>query len=300
MAIDLPDPPSHVRRIAFIGTPEAAVPVLRALVEAGFEVPIVVTGPDRRRGRGGEVSFTPVKHFAVDHGIEVSSSVEDVLDHDVDLGVVVAFGRIIGVDILAQVPMVNLHFSRLPRWRGAAPVERAILAGDTETAVVVMQVVEALDEGDVFAEHEVDIEADESAAELRGRLARLGADLMVETIRAGFPARRPQEGETVYAAKITSEDRLLDWALPATQLARMVRVGGAWTTFRGRRFKVHDAVVAGEILPPGEIRHGRVGTGAGSLELRVVQPEGKPRMDVTAWANGARPDGERFESPPDE
>ena len=276
------------------------MPALAALVDAGYEVPIVVTGPDRRRGRGGAVSFTPVKHFALDHGIDVTSRVDDVLDHGVDLGVVVAFGRLIGVDTLTRVPMVNLHFSRLPRWRGAAPIERAILAGDPTTAIAVMQVVEALDEGDIFAEEVVDIGTDENAAELRDRLAHRGSRLLVETIEAGFPTRRPQAGEAVYAHKITNKDRLLDWSLTAEQLGRIVRIGGAWTTFRGKRFKVHEAAVSDGSGPPGEIRDLGVGTAAGRLMLRVVQPEGKPRMAAESWANGTRPDGERFDQPPHE
>lgn len=290
------DPPATVERIAFLGTPAIAVPALRALLDAGYEVPVVITGPDRRRGRGRAVSFTPVKQLAVEHGLTVSSEVQSVLEHDVDLGVVVAFGQIIGPELLARLPFVNLHFSELPRWRGAAPVERAMLAGDSTIGVAVMQVAEGLDEGDIWSETIVSIDDDETASELKRRLAHVGADLLIETIEAGFPERRPQTGDPIYAKKISTDDRRLDWEEPAEHLQRVVRIGGAWTTFRGRRFKVHDVVGVEESLEPGVVAGDCVGTGSRALRLLVVQPEGRSRMRGSEWANGARADGERFES----
>ncbi|MEZ5136376.1 MAG: formyltransferase family protein [Acidimicrobiales bacterium] len=148
-----------------------------------------------------------------------------------DLGVVVAFGQILRAELLRQLPMVNVHFSLLPRWRGAAPVERAILAGDARTGVAVMGVAEGLDEGPVYAEVAVDIDPAETADELRARLVAAGSSLLVDTLRSGLDAPVPQEGEVTYAAKITPADLELDWTLPATDLDRRVRVGGAWTTW---------------------------------------------------------------------
>lgn len=292
----LVDPPATVERIAFLGTPAIAVPVLQALLAADFVVPIVVSGPDRRRGRGSSVSYTPVKQLATEHGLPVTSRVDDILEHDVDLGVVVAFGQIIRAELLERLPFVNVHFSELPRWRGAAPVERAILAGDRTIGVSVMQVAEGLDEGDIWAETIVPINDDETASGLKRRLAHIGADLLVDTLRAGLIQRRPQTGEPVYASKISTEDRHLDWSMPADQLDRIVRVGGAWTEFRGRRFKVHEVEVADGSLEPGLIEHDQVGTGSAVLRLLTVQPEGRSRMRGIDWYNGARPDGERFGS----
>lgn len=287
-------------RLVFLGTPDAAVPPLRALVAAGHEVVLAVTRPDKRRGRGGQLVPSPVKAAAAALGIPVTETVDDVVDTGADLGVVVAFGRIIKPHVLAAVPMVNLHFSDLPRWRGAAPVERAILAGDEETAVCVMDVEEGLDTGGVHAREVVSISADETADELRARLVDIGARLLVETLERGLGDPEPQVGEPTYADKIQPEELRLDWTRPAVELHRTVRVGDAWTTFRGARLKVHHSHVPdtpqGD-LAPGELGAGgvHVGTGDGVLELVEVQPEGKGRQPAAAWRNGARPrPGERL------
>lgn len=137
-------------RLAYFGTPEMAVPPLQALVAAGHDVALVVTRVDKRRGRGSELSPSPVKAAALELGLPVSHSVDDVLGRDIELGVVVAFGQLIKPHVLTEVPMVNMHFSLLPRWRGAAPVERALLAGDTETGVCLMQLEEGLDTGPIY------------------------------------------------------------------------------------------------------------------------------------------------------
>ena len=270
-----------------------AVPPLRALVAGGFEVPLVVTRADKRRGRGGATSPSPVKAAATELGLAVSHEVDDVLGVGAELGVVVAFGRILRPNVLDALPMVNLHFSLLPRWRGAAPVERALLAGDDRTGVCVMAVEEALDSGGVYATTEVPIGATTTAEELRDQLVSVGTDLLVSTLRAGLAPPGDQQGEVTYAEKLGSEDLHLDWSRPAVELDRVVRVGGAWTTFRGRRLKVH-AAVPGPPGPaaapsPGAIDGLRVGTGDGVLELVEVQPEGKARQPADAWRNGARP-----------
>ena len=260
-----------------------AVPPLRALVDAGFDVALVVTRPDKRRGRGSALTPSPVKAAASELGLPVTSAVADALKVGADLGVVVAFGRIIATDVLAELPMVNLHFSRLPRWRGAAPVERALLAGDETTGVDVMAVEAGLDTGGIYAESVVPIGPETTADELRTALVEEGSRLLVETLRAGLGAPAPQVGEPTYAEKIRPGELQLDWNRPAVELHRLIRLGGAWTTFRGKRLKLWRA----RLTPTGE--GVAVPTGDGTLELTEVQPEGKGRMPATAWANGARP-----------
>jgi methionyl-tRNA formyltransferase len=289
-------PPRLPRRLVFLGTPAASVPALRALVAAGFDVALVVSQPDRRRGRGGATSPSPVKAAALELGLPVTDQVDDVRTVGADLGVVVAYGEILRLDLLAEVPMVNIHFSLLPRWRGAAPVERALLAGDDRTGVCIMEVVEALDAGGVHAVAEVPIGPTSTAAELREELAEVGAALLVETLQAGLDTPTPQEGEPTYAKKIRPADLALDWSRPAAELDRVVRVGGAWTTVRGRRLRVWEAHLAPDEVPvagpPGTVGLASgwpvVATGEGALVLDEVQPEGKGRVLAPAWANGAR------------
>lgn len=285
-------------RLAFLGTPEMAVPPLRALAAAGHEIVLVVTRVDRRRGRGSAMSPSPVKAAATELGLPVTHDIDDLLTIDADLGVVVAYGRIIKPHVLATLPMINVHFSLLPRWRGAAPVERALLAGDDVTGVCIMGVSNALDEGPVYARREVPIGPTTTAEALRTELVDVGTQLLVDTLAAPLPTPTPQAGDVTYAEKITPDELRLAWERPAVELDRWVRVGGAWTTFRDRRLKVHDVAVGPE--PGGE--PGRlgadastVGTGDGSLRLVTVQPEGKPAMRWSDFANGARPvPGERL------
>ena len=259
-------------RLVYLGTPETAVPPLEALVDAGHDIALVVTRADTRRGRGSRTSPSPVKAAAQRLGLPVSHEVDDVLGAGAELGVVVAFGRIIKPHVLAELPMINLHFSLLPRWRGAAPVERAILAGDEVTGVCVMAVEEGLDTGPVHAVVEVPIGPTTTADELRHRLVEVGTRLLVETLAAGLQEPTGQTGTPTYAAKIDPEELRIDWSSPADEIDRLIRIGGAWTTFRGERVKIHAAdLVDGAIVPT------------------VVQPAGRPRMDAAAWRNGARP-----------
>ena len=267
-------------KLVYLGTPDMAVPPLRALVDAGHDVVLVVTRVDKRRGRGSATSPSPVKAAALELGLPVSHDVDDVLaavrDGGAELGVVVAFGQIIKPHVLDVIPMVNLHFSLLPRWRGAAPVERAMLAGDEVTGVCVMALEEGLDTGGVYARREVPIGPETTAAELRAELVEVGTSLLVDTLDrplAGWiDDPEPQTGEVTYAAKFTAADFEIDWTLPAVEVHRLIRVGGAWTTFRGKRLKINEArLVDGRIVPV------------------VVQPEGKAPMAFDAWRNGAQP-----------
>lgn len=293
----LPAPPERPRRLVYLGTPEMAVPPLAALADAGFDIALVVTGEDKRRGRRAEPTPTPVKIEALRRGLPVSHDVADVLSVDADLGVVVAYGRLLRRPILEQLPMVNLHFSLLPRWRGAAPVERAILAGDERTGVCVMAVEEGLDTGAVYARRELTIRKGSTADELGEQLTAVGSTLLVDALEAGLRDPEPQVGEPVYAAKIGQPELHLDWQRTASELDRVVRVGGAWTTFRGRRLKIEKAAVVTDPGPPpvGSLHDDVVTCGDGGLRLVAVRPEGKNELPFSSWANGARPEaGERL------
>jgi methionyl-tRNA formyltransferase len=294
----------------YLGTPDVAVPPLGALHAAGFEVPLVVTRPDTRRGRGSASAPSPVKEAARELGIEVDHDLARVADVGADLAVVVAYGRIIPRAVLEQLPMVNLHFSLLPRWRGAAPVERALLAGDARTGVCLMEVAEGLDTGGVYAMAETPISADDTLATLRSRLVVMGTELLISRLTTSLGRPVPQEGEVTHAAKIDPAEYRIDWSRPAVELDRLVRLGGAHTSWRGKRLKVWSARPVGPAVPdaldgfvPGAVVGGTgagdagllVAAGDGGLEILEVQPEGKARQPVADWRNGARPAvGDRF------
>lgn len=238
-----------------------------------------------------------MKIAALELGLPVSHDMHDVVGSDAELAVVVAFGRIIPASLLHELPMVNVHFSLLPRWRGAAPVERAILAGDAETGVCLMKVAEGLDTGDVYAVRSLPMDEDVTLSALRASLVDVACDLLVDTLKdglSGLPQAEPQRGDVTMAEKITKEDLHLDWAQSAVQLHRVVRLEHAWTTFRGARLGVLDAAVA-ETGPdtsgasPGTLNGASVLTGAGFLELRRVQPESRSPMSADEWLRGVRP-----------
>ncbi|MDE3206626.1 MAG: methionyl-tRNA formyltransferase [Acidobacteriota bacterium] len=274
-------------KLVFLGSPPAAAVALRALHDAGHEIGLVVTQPAKRRGRGGGTTPTAVGRAADELGLPVTSDIAEVKRAGAELGVVVAYGRIIKPDVLAVVPLVNVHFSLLPRWREAAPVERAILAGDEVTGVCLMQVEEGLDTGGVYRRREVTVRPDETAAELTGRLADLGADLLVSALSGGLGAPEPQQGEPTYAKKIEPDELRLDWHRPAEELLRVVRLGRAWTTVGGRRLLVLAAAGA-EAVPgdPGSLSSDVVATGSGGLRLLRVQPEGRRPMTAAEWRRG--------------
>ncbi len=298
--------------IAFLGTPEAAVTSLEGLVAAGHQVNLVVSQPDRRRARRGSPAASPVKAAALDMGLRVSDRVEDVLACGADIGVVVAFGRLIPGSILDALSMLNVHFSLLPRWRGAAPVERAILAGDEVTGVSIMRLDEGLDTGPVLARRAVEIAPCETAADLTRRLACVGRDLLVEVLAngvPGLPAGIAQEGEATYAKKLAPEELRIDWQRPAEEILRLVRLGRAWTTLGAKRLIVTGAAVeppgvagdpdltpdtvpdavpgVGPGAEPGCLgADGVVVTGQGRVRLLTLKPEGRPEMEVSAWMRG--------------
>ena len=270
-------------RLVFLGTPDDAVPALQALHAAGHDLALVITQPDRRRGRGAATAPSPVRAAADALGLPVRTPerarevVDEVRASGATLGVVVAFGQLLPEAFLDTLPggFANVHFSLLPRWRGAAPVERAILAGDTETGVCIMRVEAGLDTGPVLAVRRTPIGPEETAGDLRARLVTIGAELLVETVpRLGELQPVPQDGEATYAEKLSVDEFRIDWSRPADEIDLVIRAGnprpGAWTTVDGRRLKVWRA-------------HRR---DDGTIEPTEVQPEGKARMTWDAWQRG--------------
>jgi methionyl-tRNA formyltransferase len=290
-------------RLVFCGTPAESAVTLRALHAAGHDVALVITRADKRRGRGSAVGPSPVRAAAEELGLPVRTPararevVDEVRASGAPLGVVVAYGQLLPPALLDALPLgfVNVHFSLLPRWRGAAPVERAILAGDRETGVCIMTLEEALDTGPVHASARTAIGPDETAGELRARLAELGTDLLLEVLPdIGTRQPEPQRGEPTYAEKLSTAEFRIDPEQAAEQLARLVRAGnpspGAWFTVGGRRVKILRAhAEAAPSGAPGQVSWpGQLITGDGTLLLDEVQVEGKRPMGADAWLTGLR------------
>lgn len=287
--------PKQPTSIVFLGTPLVAAQSLRRLIEAGIDVRLVITGVPKRRGRGSSVEISPVHQVADEAGIVVAHDLAILDETTTDeggplVGFVVAFGSILPEALLNRVPFVNLHFSKLPRWRGAAPVERAILAGDPEVGVCLMRIDKGLDEGAIIGSLSIPLDDAVSAEAVRSELCRLGTDMFISQVREGFGTENVQVGEPSYAKKIGAGDRRIDWHGSAVQAARVVRIGGAFTEVDGQRLKVVDGRPSQGGPLPGEValRDSAVvvGCGEGSLQLIKVQPEGKAVMDAMAWWNG--------------
>ena len=247
---------------------------------------------------------TAVKAAALELGLPVSHRIRDAVDAGCELGVVVAFGRIIPKDVLDLVPMVNLHLSLLPRWRGAAPVERAILAGDEFTGVSLMALDEGLDTGPVYATKKVAISSGESVGALTIRLGEIGTEELIARLRAGgagLGEARAQTGDATYAEKITVDDLRLDFSRSAPVCARVVQLGRAFARFRGKRLLVHKVHIASDaelsalgssahagVSRPGSLFPPFVVCGEGVLALDEVQLEGRARQRFSDFANGVR------------
>ena len=299
-----PMPANGASSIIYLGTPEIAVAPLQALVAAGCNIQLVITRPDTRRGRGKLTSACPVKQAALELGLRVSDSLEELVVMSAQnpnlLGVVIAYGAIIPMDILSVVPMINVHFSLLPRWRGAAPVERAILAGDAKTGVSIMRIVEGLDQGEVYSRSEVSISATDTLESLRKRLVDASLPLLISAVKNGVGHGVDQTGEVSYAKKISADELRIDWSTSAVQIDRLIRVGGAYTNIAGKRIKIVSAKISSNISAnisanqtPGAVsvisKHEcEVATSDGVISLTEVQPEGKSVMTVEVWLNGAR------------
>ncbi len=295
-----------------------AVPSLNALVQAGFEIVAVLTRPDAPVGRKRVLTPSPVAARAMELGIEViraakvdTGTTAKIAEFEPDVAAIVAYGGIVPRAALG-VPThgwVNLHFSLLPAWRGAAPVQRSIIAGDDVTGAATFQLEEGLDTGPVFGTLTETVRPGDTAGDLLERLSISGAVLLSQTlsaIDAGQAAPVPQQGEISLAPKLTLDDGRLDWQQPALALNRRARgvtpEPGAWTTLEGQRIKLEPVALRPDIkdLPPGNIRvDGKsvlVGTGSHAVELGRIQPAGKKMMSSADWARGlATPERVVFE-----
>jgi len=316
-------------RIVFAGTPEFSVPALDALHAAGHEMAAVYAQPDRPAGRGRTLGTGPVKRRALELGLRVEQppslksgeAVAVLASFAPDLMVVVAYGLILPQAVLdvPRLGCLNIHASLLPRWRGAAPIQRAILAGDTRTGVTIMKMDAGLDTGPMLLVRETGIAAGETAGSLHDRIARLGADAVVEAVSglvAGslVPVPQPADGAT-YAAKIRKEEATIDWASPASAIARQVRAFNPWpvaeTRWQGRQLRIWEArpladapgvpapAAAGGQHAPGQVigaEPGRlvVSTGDGFLEVHRLQLAGRNVMPAAEFLNANPLAGERL------
>ena len=311
-------------RIIFAGTPAFAVPTLQALSRAGHAPAAVYTQPDRPAGRGQSIAFSPVKHYAVEHHLAVEqpvsmrepAAIERMREYRPDMLVVVAYGLILSPAVL-EIPSlgsINVHASLLPRWRGAAPIQRAILAGDRETGVSIMRMEAGLDAGPVYSMRSVSIQEHETAQSLHDRLADIGAELLVETLDAVLEGRataraQPPAGVT-YAAKIDKEHARIDWNRSALDIDRAVRAFNPWpvafTYWRNQPLRVWAAQV--EVAAPAQDWYRPVGTvvqtsprgavvatGNGWLTLTQLQAPGRKAMATRDFLNAQPLAGEIFE-----
>ena len=293
--------------IVFMGTPEFAVPSLAEIVSSGQNVVRVYTQPPRRSGRGKQVTKSPVHQFSELMGLLVEtpesfrkSKVIDGLEAlNADVACVVAYGQILPQRALdaPRYGCLNLHGSLLPRWRGAAPVQRAIMAGDTQTGVQIMQMAKGLDTGDILLSETTAIRPVDTAETLAQRLSQIGAQMWPRALGAverEALTPTPQSGEPTYAHKIDKSEARLDWSLPARNLEAHIRglspFPGAWCEIDDRRVKVHLAQVVDGQGEPGEVLNDSltIACGEGALQLLTVQPAGKSRMDVGDFLRGSQ------------
>jgi methionyl-tRNA formyltransferase len=313
---------THRLRIVFAGTPDFAVPPLDALHAAGHELVAAYTQPDRPAGRGQQLAASPVKRRAVELGIAVEQpeslrqddAVARLRDYRPDLMVVVAYGLILPQPVL-DVPRIgcwNIHASLLPRWRGAAPIQRAILAGDERTGITVMQMDAGLDTGPMLLLRETPIEPHDSGGALHDRLATLGAEAIVATIeqwQAGRLTARPQPAEgATYAAKIRKDEARIDWTRPAAEIDRQVRAFNPWpvaeTSWQGRQLRIWQAEPEPrgpeiEGAQPGQVMESAgtrliVATGDGALRVTQVQVAGRRVMGAAEFLNAQSLAGARL------
>lgn len=308
-------------RLVFAGTPDFAVPCLRALIAAGYDVVAVFTQPDRPAGRGRKLQQSPVKALALAHGIPVCQPLSLKRDSGAraklrgfapDLMVVVAYGLILPVSVL-EIPTlgcVNVHASLLPRWRGAAPIQRAVLAGDPASGVCIMRMEAGLDTGPVYLRRALALAPQETGGSLHDRLAALGADALIEAL-PGIADRslvpQPQDDAlATYAHKLDKSEAQIDWAQPALAIERQVRAFDPWpvaqTSLQGETLRIWSAQALDGVGPggvPGEVvtadKNGiAVATGAGIFRITRLQPPGKRPMAAADFLNARRLDGARF------
>ncbi|MFZ3062401.1 MAG: methionyl-tRNA formyltransferase [Actinomycetota bacterium] len=299
-------------KIVFMGTARFALPSLEALLASGNEVVAVVTQPDRPRGRGLRLVFSPVKEFALSRNLPVlqpetlrdEKAKEEILPLKPDLVAVAAYGKILPKWLFDEVKYgsINVHASSLPRYRGAAPIQRAIMNGETETGVTIIQMDEGLDTGDILARESVSVGPEETAGELEDKLARLGAELLlgtIEGIQKGAIKPEKQVGEATYAEKVTKEEAEINWEKPAEKIKDLIRAlnpqPGAFTFYNGMRVKVWrvrivEAAPTGTVTAATVVAVGKDGFTVAcekdSLLVTEVQPENRKRMSGAEFCRG--------------
>ncbi|MDC1311010.1 methionyl-tRNA formyltransferase [Burkholderiales bacterium] len=300
-------------KIIFAGTPAFSAVSFNSLIKAGYELPLVITQPDRRAGRGMSVLQSEMKKSAIAHGIETyqpvglksSEVLEKVLSVNADLMIVVAFGQIVPKSILNAFPFgcINVHASLLPRWRGAAPIQRAIMAGDDETGVCIMQMAEGLDTGPVLFQSRIPIDALDTSGTLHEKLAHLGAEALIESLSNlgdQSPLTPQEERHATYAQKITSDDARIDWSANASDINLLVRAmdpaPGAFTFFGDVRTKVWSTTVLDaaltqdapgtviELMPDGFV----VACGRGALKVGLIQKSGGKKVSASEYSNTSK------------
>lgn len=306
------------RRIAFMGTPEFAVPALRALHEAGHDIAAVYSQPPRRAGRGKKLTPSPVQQAAEELGLTVRVPVSlkdeeaqtEFAALDLDTAIVAAYGLILPQEILDTPRMgcLNIHGSLLPRWRGAAPVQRAILAGDEQTGITIMQMERGLDTGPMLLKAEAEV-ATKTAGELTDELAQTGAHLMVQYLAdpAKYSPEIQDDALATYAKKITKEEARIDFAQPAEQVARQIRafnpVPGAFFEYDDARYRIHSAIIhnapprprlpgesggVSEDMEPGTVINDKltIQCSTGAITPALIQKAGKPKMALADFLRG--------------
>ena len=298
-------------KVIFAGTPDFAAAALKAIAAAGFEIPLVLTQPDRPKGRGMQLAPSPVKQTALELGLRVAQpeklrnnaeALQMLKEVEADVMVVAAYGLILPQDVLdtPKHGCLNIHASLLPRWRGAAPIQRAIEAGDAETGVCIMQMDIGLDTGDVVSEHRYAIQPTDTANEVHDALMNLGAEAIVadlQQLKAEGRLRsvkQPEEGIT-YAQKLSKEEARVDWNESAAVIERKIRafnpVPAAWVEYQGKPMKIWRAEAVAQQGRAGEVLSCSsdgliIACGANALKITELQPSGSKRMDIAAFAAG--------------
>ena len=292
-------------RIAVAATPEVAIPTLDALLASEHELVCVITRPDAPAGRGRALQATPVANWAVANSVklfkpETSQSLGELIG-DLDLVVTIGYGLLLPIEVLEtpKYGFINLHFSLLPRWRGAAPVQRAIEAGDSVTGVTVFQLDAGMDTGPIYLSAQIPLSVSTTAEQLFQSLANLGVEPVLKTLdlieRGERPSPQEDKGAT-RAYKLSKEEGLIDWNSDAEAINRKINAfnpdPGAWSNFRGQIIKINKVRVSNESAVAGVLKAIEksiyIGTGTSALELLEVTPAGKAQMSATSWANGAR------------
>ena len=298
-------------KVIFAGTPDFAAAALKAIAAAGFEIPLVLTQPDRPKGRGMQLAPSPVKQAALELGLRVAQpeklrnnaeALQMLKEVEADVMVVAAYGLILPQDVLdtPKHGCLNIHASLLPRWRGAAPIQRAIEAGDAETGVCIMQMDIGLDTGDVVSEHRYAIQPTDTANEVHDALMNLGAVAIVADLQQLKTegrlksVKQPEEGVT-YAQKLSKEEARINWSESAAVIERKIRafnpVPAAWVEYQGKPMKIWRAEAVAQQGRAGEVLSCSsdgliIACGANALKITELQPSGSKRMDIAAFAAG--------------